>query len=483
MRWNVIAKVTGLLLLLFSTTMLPPAVVSTIYADGTARAFLIAAAASLITGLLLWFPRRSLEAKLKIKDGFIITTLFWTTLPLFGAIPFLLVPDLQISFTDAFFESMSGLTTTGATVLSGLDHMAPGILWYRQQLQWLGGMGIILLAVAILPILGVGGMQLYRTEAPGPVKDNKLTPRIAGTARALWYIYLLLTVACTLAYLAAGMTLFDAICHSFSTVATGGFSTKDASIGYFDSAWIEIIAIVFMIASTVNFSLHFLAWRSHSLKHYVRDSEFLAFLGFLSGITLLVVVYLMLTGAYDSYSAPLVKGLFQVVSIGSTTGFTSTDFSSWPGALPVLLILISFVGGCAGSTAGGMKVMRWLLIFKQGSRELRRLVHPSAVMPVKLGKLAVEDRVVDAVWGFFAVYVMTFVAMMLVMLASGLDQVTAFSAVAATLNIVGPGLGEVATGFGDVNAMARWTGIVGMLLGRLEVFTVLVLLTPTFWRK
>lgn len=483
MHWKIVSKVTGLLLMLFSGAMLPPIAISLIFGDGTWPAFLVAMVIALLAGGLMWHPFRAVTADLRIKDGFIVTTSMWTVLPLFGSLPLMLVNAPDIGFTDALFESMSGLTTAGATVLTGLDDMAPAILWYRQQLQWMGGMGIILLAVAILPMLGIGGMQLYRAETPGPVKDNKLTPRITGTARALWYVYVTLTVSCFLAYWAAGMSAFDAICHSFSTVATGGFSTRDASMGYFDSPLIELIAVVFMFIGGVNFSLHFLAWRAPSLKHYLQDAEFRAYLTFYCVVTVIVVTYLMLAGVYEAVDRAFIKGLFQVVSFGTSTGFGSTDFASWPGALPVLLILISFVGGCAGSTAAGMKVVRWLLVLKQGDRELRRLVHPAAIMPVKLGTRAVPDRVIEAVWGFFSVYMIVFALMMLVMLASGLDQITAFSATAATLNVLGPGLGDVSAGFGEVNLIARWTGIFGMLVGRLEVFTVLVLLTPAFWRR
>jgi trk system potassium uptake protein TrkH len=483
MHWKIVSKVTGLLLMLFSGAMLPPIVVSVIFGDGTWPAFLISLFTALIGGALMWHPFRKVTSDLRIKDGFIVTTAMWTILPLFGSVPLMLVSFPDIGFTDALFESMSGLTTTGATVLTGLDAMPPALLWYRQQLQWMGGMGIILLAVAILPMLGIGGMQLYRAEAPGPVKDNKLTPRITGTARALWYVYVTLTVTCFLAYWAAGMSAFDAICHSFSTVATGGFSTHDASIGYFDSPLIELIAVVFMFIGGINFSLHFLAWRAPSLKHYLQDAEFRAYLTFYSAVTVLVVVYLMLAGVYEAVDRAFIKGLFQVVSMGTSTGYTSASFADWPGALPVMLILLGFVGGCAGSTAAGMKVVRWLLVLRQGDRELRRLVHPSAIMPVKLGSRAVPDRVIEAVWGFFSVYIIVFTIMMLVMLASGLDQITAFSATAATLNVLGPALGDAAAGFGDINLIARWTGIFGMLVGRLEVFTVLVLLTPAFWRR
>jgi trk system potassium uptake protein TrkH len=325
-------------------------------------------------------------------------------------------------------------------------------------------------------------MQLYRAEAPGPVKDSRLTPKITKTAKALWYIYLGITVLCCAAYWLGGMSFFDAICHSFSTVAIGGFSTHDASMAYFDNPVVELTALVFMFISGVNFALHFLAWREVSYKSYLADPEFRAYCGFLSALAFIVLAYLYWQQQFTSIGDTVLKGLFQVVSIATTTGFTTDNFSLWPGALPVLLIFASFVGGCAGSTAGGMKVVRWTLIYRQGAREFQRLVHPSAEIPVRLGKKAVNPRIVDSVWGFFAVYVVVFIVLILVMLATGMDQVTAFSAVAASLNNLGPGLGEVASGFGDVSAVAKWASVCAMLLGRLEIFTLLVLVTPTFWR-
>ena len=366
--------------------------------------------------------------------------------------------------------------------LIGLDFLPRSILYYRQQLQWFGGMGIIVLAVAVLPMLGVGGMQLYGAETPGPVKDTKLTPRITETAKALWYVYLAFTILCMLGYWAAGMTLFDAICHAFSTVAIGGFSTHDLSIGYFGSTAIDLVGIFFMVLAGVNFSLHFFAWRNVSISHYRQDPEFRAYIFVLLMVSAIVIVSLSLFGTYSDWNATFINGLFQSVSIATTTGFTTANYAAWPGALPVLLIFASFVGGCAGSTGGGIKVIRWLLIAKQGAREIVRLVHPSAEIPVKLGNSAVPFRVVDAVWGFFSVYVVVYGFMLLAMMATGLDQVTAFSAVAATLNNLGPGLGEVAAGFMTLSDTAKWIAIVGMLLGRLEIFTLLVLVTPTFWR-
>jgi trk system potassium uptake protein TrkH len=430
----------------------------------------------------LWYPVRDSRKDLRLRDGFLVVASFWAGLGMTGALRLYLSDAPVMSFTDAVFESVSGLTTTGATVLSGLDTLPKAILYYRQQMQWLGGMGIIVLAVAVLPMLGVGGMQLLRAEAPGPVKDSKLTPRITETAKALWYVYVGFTLLCLVGYLLAGMNLFDALCHAFSTVAIGGFSTHDLSIGYFDSPAIDMVAIVFMFLAGINFSLHFFAWSNVSVRHYAQDPEFKAYAFMLLMLSAIVIGTLTFLGTYANNSDTVINGLFQAVSIATTTGYTTANYASWPGALPVLLILASFVGGSAGSTAGGIKVIRCLLIVKQGYREIIRLVHPNAEIPVKLGQSAVPYRVVDAVWGFFAVYIVVFGMMLLAMLATGLDQVTAFSAVAATLNNLGPGLGEVAAGFMTLGDPAKWIAIFGMLLGRLEIFTLLVLITPTFWR-
>jgi trk system potassium uptake protein TrkH len=483
MNWPVAQRILGLLLMLFSVTMLTPLFISLIYPGEAWPAFVQSFAVTLATGLLIWLPVRTVRRELRLRDGFVVVASFWIVLGLFGALPFYLSPSPEMSPTDAIFESMSGLTTTGATVLTGLDELPRSILYYRQQLQWLGGMGIIVLAVAILPMLGVGGMQLYRAETPGPVKDTKLTPRVTETAKALWYLYLAFTGLCVFGYMLAGMAWFDALCHAFTTVAIGGFSTHDLSIGYYDSAAVDLVAVFFMIIAGINFSLHFFAWRYLNVRHYVDNPEVRAYALMLLAVSVIVVTALWLVGTYADLATSFVKGLFQAVSIATTTGFTTADFSAWPGALPVLLIFASFIGGCAGSTAGGIKVIRWLLIYKQGVREIGRLIHPSATIAVKLGRQAVPARVVDAVWGFFSVYLIVFGLMMLAMLTTGLDQVTAFSAVAATLNNLGPGLGDVAGGFMTVPDTAKWVAVVGMLLGRLEIFTLLVLVTPTFWRR
>jgi len=482
MNWTVVQRILGLLLMMFSLTMLPPVMIAVLFKESTWLPFVEGFGLTFVAGLLIWLPVHRSRKDLRLRDGFLVVAAFWTVLGTFGAAPLYFADAITLSITDAVFESMSGLTTTGATILTGLDELPRSILYYRQQLQWLGGMGIIVLAVAVLPMLGVGGMQLYRAETPGPVKDTKLTPRITETAKALWYVYLAFTIACAAGYMIAGMDWFDALCHAFSTVAIGGFSTHDLSLGYFDSAAIDIVAIVFMFAAGINFSLHFFAWRYVSIRHYSQDPEFRAYTMILIALSVLVVAGLFYHRSYVSPGDTIINGVFQAVSIATTTGFTTANYATWPAFLPVALIFASFIGGSAGSTAGGIKVIRCLLIYKQGVREIARLVHPSAEIPVKLGNKAVGFRVVDAVWGFFSVYIVVFVVLMLAMMSTGLDQVTAFSAIAATLNNLGPGLGEVATGFMTLSDPAKWVAVAGMLLGRLEIFTLLVLITPTFWR-
>lgn len=482
MQLLVIQRILGILLVVFSFTMLPPALIGLIYSDLSITPFIKGFFLLLIIGIFLWFPARNNKRELRLREGFLVVVLFWVVLGVSGAAPLMFSNELQISLADAVFESISGLTTTGATVITGLDDLPKSILFYRQQLQWLGGMGIIVLAIAILPLLGIGGIQLYRAETPGPVKDSKLTPRIKGTAKLLWIIYVTFTILCALAYYLAGMDVFDAICHSFSTIAIGGFSTHDASMGYFSNNAIELVAVVFMLLSAANFSLHFLAWRSLSLKPYQLDSEFKMYGLIMVVLTVITIAYLYFTNTYG-FSESFYLSLFQVVSIATTTGFTTADYSHWPTFLPILFIFASFIGGCAGSTGGGMKVIRFLLLFKQGWREVTRLVHPNARLVIKLNKKRVERDVVQAVWGFFSIYIAIFVIFMLLIMATGMDQVSAFSAVAATLNNLGPGLGDVAANFKEVNDFTKWLLCLAMLLGRLEIFTLLVVLTPMFWRK
>jgi trk system potassium uptake protein TrkH len=483
MSFRAIQRILGLLLMVFSVTMLPPIGVSWYYAEGSHVAFIAAAAWLVAVGAAIWWPVRRDRRDLRLRDGFMVVTLFWTVLGVAGALPLYISPHPSIGVTDAVFEAVSGLTTTGATVLVGLDTLPKSILYYRQQLQWLGGMGIVILAVALLPMLGVGGMSLYRAEMPGPVKDAKLTPRITQTARMLWVVYVTITAACAGAYWLAGMGTFDAIGHAFATVAIGGFSHYDASIGHFDNRTIEIVAVFFMLVGAMNFGLHFVAWRSGRISAYWRDPECRAFLRLMATLSAVTLVYLLLAGDYDDTLQLAADGVFQAISVATTTGFTTSHFYHWPAGLPVLLLFASFIGGCAGSTAGGLKVVRCLLLVKQGRREIIRLVHPTAEIPVQLGGRAVPLRVVDAVWGFFAVYVGVFAVLMLSLMITGVDQVTAFSAIAATLNNLGPGLGEVTHSYAALSGMAKWICVFAMLLGRLEIFTLLLLFTVYFWRK
>jgi trk system potassium uptake protein TrkH len=481
MHLSISMRVLGLLLMLFSSAMLAPLIMALLANDGTINGFLSALAITFASGLLLWAPVRNSRHELRIRDGFLITSLFWTVLGLFGALPFALTDALDLTPTEAIFESISGLTTTGATVIVGLDSLPKSILIYRQILQWMGGIGIVVVAVAVLPMLGIGGMQLYRAETPGPSKDSKLTPRITETAKALFSVYLALTLACAMAYFAAGMSGFDAISHAFSTVAIGGFSTHDASIGYFQSDVILMICSLFMVISAINFGLHFMVWRRRSAGIYASDSETRFFLSVLLVGIVITCGYLYLShtfGARESFA----HGLFQAISIATTTGFATKEFASWPTFLPIMLLMFSFMGGCVGSTGGGLKAMRLMLIYKQGIRELKQLVHPQAVIPLKVGKRRVDAAVVSAVWSFFAVYMMAFVTILLFLMATGLDFTTAFSAVVAALNNLGPGLGEVASNYSSINEPAKAVLCFAMLLGRLEVFTLLVLFTPMFWR-
>ncbi|MEG3767982.1 TrkH family potassium uptake protein [Alteromonas sp. 14N.309.X.WAT.G.H12] len=483
MHYRAIVRILGLLVALFSVTMIPPALISLIFQDGSGLPFIIAFILCVITGTFMWYPNRYQKNDLRAKEGFLIVVLFWTVLASFAAIPFILLEQPSMSVADSFFESFSGLTTTGATVIEGIEFLPHSVQFYRQQLQWLGGMGIIVLAVAILPILGVGGMQLYRAETPGPVKDSKMTPRIADTAKHLWYIYLSLTIACCGAYMLAGMGWFDAVCHAFSTVAIGGFSNHDASLGYFDSPMVNVVCSVFLMIAALNFSLHYAAASSRSLKGYTRDPEFKAFLFIQFVLISVCFLVLTLTGYYSSAEEALDQAMIQAVSISTTAGFATTDFSSWPAFLPILLIFSSFIGGCASSTGGGLKVVRVLLLFLQGKREVDRLIHPKAVYAVKLGERAMPDRVVEAVWGFFSAYAIVFVVIMIGLIAAGLDNISAFTATAATLNNLGPGLGSVAGTYSEVTDPGKWLLVLAMLFGRLEVFSLLVLFSPTFWRS
>lgn len=481
MHWRIITHLYGLLLILYSLTFLPSLLVSFIYQDGEFWVFSSSLLITTVFGAALWILSADAKGDLHIRDGFLVVALFWVLMGVFGSLPFIL--GLHLSLTDALFESVSGFTTAGATVMVGLDELPKSILFHRQMSQWLGGVGFVVLMVAIMPLLGVGGMQLYRAEVSGVSKEDKLTPRIAETARTLWLIYLGLTALCALAYFLAGMSVFDAICHSLTTLATGGFSTHDASFSYWNSPVIEGIAIIFMLAGSINFAIHYLAIQHHSPRTYFQDPETRAFIIIVILATALISTTLFLVQAYFGAFQSFRFAVFQVVSTITSTGYSTATFADWPLYIPLLLIILSYIGGCAGSTAGGMKVLRIMLLAKLGVRQLYQLAHPRAVAIIKLGKRPVSEKVLFSMWGFYVLYIVTALVLTLLMMATGLDLESAFGAVSATLNVLGPGLGETASNFTTVTPVAKWLGIFAMLVGRLEVFTILILFMPFYWRR
>ncbi|MDA8905822.1 TrkH family potassium uptake protein [Candidatus Thioglobus sp.] len=482
MQLSIVAKTLGLLLMVFSFAQVPPILVDLIYSEGEYLTFVFSFILTVFGGLVLWWPFRAIKKSFRLREGVLIVVSFWIVLSLFGTLPFLISESISnLSFSNAFFESMSGLTTTGATVLSQLDDLPKSILFYRQQLQWLGGMGIIVLAVAVLPLLGVGGMELYHAESSGIAKD-RLTPKLRNTAIALWKIYLSLTVLCALAYFFSGMSIFDAISHSFSTVAIGGFSTHDSSIGYFNSIPIEMIAMFFMFLAGINFSLHFVAWNNRSLVDYIKDSEFKTYAMVLLAASAIVIIALSLNSEYGSTSETIRHSLFQTISIATTTGFTSQNYSNWPAAIPVFLIMVSFIGACVGSTGGGIKVVRVLVMFRLGMKEIHKFIRPNAQVSIKLNKASINEKALVSVLGFFSLYAISFIFIMMLLMFAGLDQVTAYSATAATMNNLGPGLGEVAQNYGSLGETAKWILSFSMLIGRLEVLTIIAIFHRAFWR-
>ncbi len=479
-----VINVLGSMLMLFSVTYLLPIVTSLIYADGLFLDFVYAAVGCLAAGAGSVFATRKHRRELRSRDGFLLVTLGWIFMSAIATVP-LLIALPGLTFTDAFFETMSGLSTTGATVLTGLDSMAPSLNLWRHALNWYGGMGIIVLVVAILPMLGVGGMQLYKAETPGAVKDEKLTPRITQTARALWFVYFLITVACIVSLHLAGMNWFDAICHSFATLALGGFSTYDASVGHFDSPAIEAVLIVFMLISAMNFARHFIAWQQKSLRTYATDVEAKAMLLIVGISTMGVALYIWWHGVYPSFWTALRHTAFNLVSIATDCGFVSQDYAAWPMFAPMVILLLSCYCANTGSTGGGIKMFRTLVLFRQAQRELFLLVHPAAVTPVKIGGQVVANKIVFAVLAFVVLYFGTVVTLTFMLLASGLDFISSVSAVIACINNAGPGLGVVgpASNYQGLTDFQTWVCSLAMLLGRLEIFSMLVLFTPTYWRK
>jgi len=483
MQLSIVAKTIGLLLMVFSFAQVPPIIVDLIYSEGEYFSFLLSFVLTVLGGLILWWPFKDTKKDFRLREGVLIVVCFWIVLSLFGTLPFLITDSISnLSFSEAFFESMSGLTTTGATVLSQLDDLPKSILFYRQQLQWLGGMGIIVLAIAVLPLLGVGGMELYHAESSGIAKD-RLTPKLKNTAIALWKIYVSLTVLCALGYFVSGMSIFDAVSHSFSTVAIGGFSTHDASIGYFNSISIEMVAMFFMFLAGINFSLHFLAWNNKSLIDYIKDSEFKTYAMVLVVSSVIVIIALGINSEYSSSIETIRHSLFHTISIATTTGFTSQNYSSWPAAIPVFLIMMSFIGACVGSTGGGIKVIRILVMFRLGMKEIHKFIRPNAQVSVKLNGASINEKALVSVLGFFSLYAITFFLILMLLMFAGLDQVTAYSATAATMNNLGPGLGEVAQNYGSLGETAKWILSFSMLVGRLEVLTIIAIFHKAFWRQ
>jgi trk system potassium uptake protein TrkH len=441
-------------------------------------------ALTLVSGLLLWAFTRKQHRELQARDGFLLVNLVWLVLPAYAAIPLMYtVPD--ITWIKAYFEAMSGLTATGATALSGLENLPASVNVWRCFLQYLGGLGIMLLVVAVLPMMGLGGFQVYRAETPGPMKDTKFTPRIAETARGLWAVYFVFSVACMLAYKWAGMSWVDAFMHMCSTMGLGGFSSYDASIGHFDSAQVELVATVFMALAGINFLRYFIVLRNRSVRPLLYDREIRSYVSVLAASIALVTALLLVHGVYPNFLEALRTSAFHVVSLATTTGYASTDYALWPVFAPVLLLFLGCFVSCAGSTGGGLKLIRMILLIKQARRELVRIVHPRVVNPVTLGGKVVPMSVMTATFGFMLIYGAVIVGLTMVMLLTGLDMVTAFSAVIATVNNIGPGLGQVgpASNFGVLTEFQLWVLSFAMLMGRLELLSVLVLFTAQFWRR
>ena len=482
-RYAPVLRALGMITMLFALTLLAPLILSYVVDDGAQAVYDEVFALTLLCGFYLWYRYRDARREMNMRDGFLMVVLVWTVLPAFAALPFML--QLGISHTDAYFEAMSGLTTTGATVLTGLDNLPMSINLWRHELVWVGGMGLIVLAIAILPLLGIGGRQMFKAETPGPMKDAKLTPRIASTAKGLWIVYVGVTLLCIAGYRWAGMSWFDAVCHAFSTMGLGGFSTHDASYGYFDSSAIEAVAIVFMLIAGMNFGTLFLAVSRGSLRPYLHDPEARWFLVVCVVSVVGIAVFLRANDIYPAMGEALRHSAFNVVSIATTTGYASVDYAQWPLFAPLWMLFLCSFATSAGSTGGGIKMARALLLYKQVYREILRAVHPRAIHSVRIGGQVAPSGILFAVLAFGFMYMVSLVSLTLLLLFTGLDVMTAFTAIVASVNNTGPGLGEVgpSTTFAVLDDFQTWVCIFAMLLGRLEIFTLLVVLTPAFWRR
>jgi trk system potassium uptake protein TrkH len=480
-----VLNIFGSLLTWFALYFLLPIVTALLYGElGALRGFLIGAALSIGGGVLLRLATSRYQYDLKPRDAYLLVTVGWLVSAAVASVP-LLVDLPGISFTQAYFETMSGLSTTGATQLHGIDTLPHAINIWRHALSWLGGMGIIVLAVAILPLLGVGGMQLYRAGAPGTVKDAKLAPRITETARTLGAVYVSLTAACAIALWAAGMPPFDAICHAFSTLGLGGFSTHDANIAFYHSPLIELVLMIFMLIAAMNFATHFMALRKGDFKLYRKDPEARWMLLLILGSCVLIGVFVDVKHVYPNFFVSMRYAAFSVISMATDSGFVNVDYGAWPIFAPMWMLFLSCLCASSGSTGGGIKMFRSLILFKQSLREMFTLVHPQAVTPLKIARQAVPNGVVYSVLAFIFLYFMTITVLTFALLISGLDFVSALSAIVACINNAGPGLNLVgpSTNYGTLNDFQSWICIAGMFLGRVEIITCAVLLTPTFWRK
>lgn len=484
MAWLLaVSPVLGIIAMAMSASHLLPIATSILLEDGTTRLFLTSMALNFVVGCALWLFTRRYRRELQIREGILLISLVWIGGALFACVPLLL--GIGLSFTDAYFESMSALTATGATLLEGLDQLAPSLNIWRAELQWIGGMGVIVLVVAVLPMIGVGGRQISKAEIPGPMKDEQLTPRMTQTANGLWIIYFALTLACFASYRVAGMSWLDALIHSFTTLSLGGFSSHDASLAYFNSIGIELVAIIFMVLAGINFASHFRMWQEKSVRAYRHDSELPYFLGVLVASVIGVTIFLWANGVYPDLASSLRYAAFNTISVATNTGYATTDYAQWPVFAPLWLIFLGTFVACSGSPGGGIKMIRAMILYRQVYRELTKLSHPSAVTPLKIGDQVVPGQVVFSVLAFFFAWLATLVSMTLLLTLSGLDALTAFSAIVASLNNIGPGLHQVgpAANFSVLSDFQTWVCTATMLLGRLELLTVLVILTPVFWRK
>ncbi len=481
LNYKVILKVLGSLLIIESFFLFLSMLVALIYNEGDARAFLLTIVVALGSGFGIRLMTRGVEPNVGKREGYVIVSFVWVVFSLVGALPFILHGSIP-NFTDAFFETISGFTTTGSSVLNDIESLPHGILFWRSIIQWMGGMGIIVLSLAILPILGIGGMQLFAAESPGPVPD-KIHPRVKETAKRLWAIYVLFTVIEVILLMFGGMSLFDAVNHAFTTMATGGYSTKQASIAYYDSAYIQYVIIAFMFIAGVNFTLAYFGLKLQ-FKKIFRNEEFRYYTIFTLGFTAITAVILYLTSDLGAERA-FRDSLFQVVTLITTTGFATADYLEWTPFLGVLLFAAMFFGGSAGSTGGGMKTMRIVIVIKNSIAEFKRLVHPNAVIPVKFNGKTVKSGIVHNILAFVVIYMLIFVIGTLFMAAIGLDLDTAMGSVIATLGNIGPGIGDVgpSANFANIPDVGKWFLSFLMLVGRLEVFTVIILLSPSFWKK